>query len=61
MQVKLRSPVPARKPYPGDVSDEERAFVAPYLTLCRLDAAQRKHDLREVSNALRWIATIGPR
>jgi hypothetical protein len=25
--------------YPSDVSDEEWAFVAPYLALCREDAA----------------------
>jgi hypothetical protein len=24
-----------RKPYPSDVSDDERAFVAPYLTLMK--------------------------
>jgi hypothetical protein len=41
-----------RKPYPSDVSDEEWAFVAPYLALLREDAPQREHDLREVFNAL---------
>src|SRR5258705_6642416 len=30
--------------YPSDVSDEEWAFVAPYLALCREDAAQRSHS-----------------
>ncbi len=59
MQVQLRSPAPARKPYPSDVSDEEWAFVVPYLALCRLDAAQRTHDLREVFNALRWMVRTG--
>jgi transposase len=59
MQVQLRSPAPARKPYPTDVSDEEWAFVAPYLTLCRPDAAQRVHDLREVFNAVRWHVRAG--
>ena len=35
------------KPYPtSDLSDEEWAFVAPYLTLMREDAPQREHDLR---------------
>jgi transposase len=48
-----------RKPYPSDVSDEEWAFVAPYLTLVREDAAQRKHELREVFNSLRWIVRAG--
>jgi hypothetical protein len=36
-----------RKPYPRDVSDEEWAFVAPYLTLLPQDAGQRRYDLRE--------------
>ncbi len=31
----------ARKPYPSDVSDDEWAFVAPYLALMREDALQR--------------------
>jgi transposase len=44
-----------RKPYPSDVSDEEWAFVAPYLALVREDAPQRNHKLREVFNGLRWI------
>ena len=48
-----------RKPYPSDVSDDEWAFVAPYLTLVREDAPQRKHELREVFNALRWIVRAG--
>jgi transposase len=48
-----------RKPYPTDVSDEEWAFVAPYLTLMTPDAPQRRHDLREVFNAVRWIVRAG--
>jgi transposase len=48
-----------RKPYLSDVSDEEWAFVAPYLTLLPVDAQQRKHDLREVFNALRYIVKTG--
>src|SRR5215472_3471173 len=49
----------ARKPYPSDVSDEEWAFVAPYLALVRADAPQRRHDLREVFNAVRWVVHTG--
>ena len=49
----------ARKPYPSDVTDDEWAFVAPYLTLMREDAPQREYDLREVFNALRWIVRTG--
>jgi len=55
----MESQVRPRKPYPTDVSDEEWAFVAPYLALGREDAPQRHHDLREVFNALRWIVRAG--
>ena len=48
-----------RKPYPSDVSEDEWAFVAPYLTLMRPDAPQRTYDPREVFNALRWIVRAG--
>ncbi len=48
-----------RKPYDTDVSDVEWAFVAPYLTLLREDAGQRRHDLRESLNALRWLVRTG--
>src|SRR5438105_12694655 len=48
-----------RKPYPSDVSDDEWAFVAPYLTLMREDAPQREHSMREVFNGLRWIIRTG--
>jgi len=49
----------ARKPYPADVTDEEWAFVAPYLTLMREDAPQREHSLRDVFNALRYVIRAG--
>ena len=48
-----------RKPYPSDVSDDEWAFVAPYLTLMTEDAPQRDHSLREVFNALRFLVRTG--
>ncbi|HZS87053.1 MAG TPA: transposase, partial [Chloroflexota bacterium] len=48
-----------RKPYPTAVSDEEGAFVAPYLTLMTPQAPQRTHDLREVFNAVRWLVRTG--
>ena len=48
-----------RKAYPSDVSDEEWAFVAPYLTLMTEDAPQRVYPLREVFNGLRYIAKAG--
>lgn len=59
MQLHMTADAPPRKAYPSDVSDDEWAFVAPYLTLCRADARQRKHDLREVFNALRWMVRTG--
>lgn len=48
-----------RKAYPSDVSDDEWAFVAPYLTLMSEDAPQREHPLREVFNGLRYIVRTG--
>jgi transposase len=48
-----------RKPYPSDVSDDEWAFVAPYLTLMTEDAPQRTYSLREVFNGVRWLARAG--
>ena len=50
---------PLRQPYPSDVSDEEWALVAPYLTLMTPDAPQRQYELREVFDALRWIVRTG--
>jgi transposase len=50
---------PSRKAYPTDVSDEEWALVAPYLTLVSEAALQRRYALREVFNALRWIVRAG--
>ncbi len=45
--------------YPSDVTDEEWAFVLPYLLLCREDSPQRKYDLRTVFNAVRYVARTG--
>lgn len=41
------------------MSDEEWAFVAPYLTLMTEDVPQREHRLREVFNDLRYVARSG--
>jgi len=49
----------ARKSYPSDVSDEEWALVAPYLSLLPKEAGQRAHSLREVFNGLRYIVKSG--
>ncbi len=45
--------------YPSDVTDEEWAFLVPYLTLMREDAPQRHHALRERFTGLRYIARTG--
>ena len=52
-------PESSRKAYPSDVSDEEWALVASYLTLLREDCGQRRHSLREVFNAMRWMVRAG--
>lgn len=54
-----RRPRAKRKPYPSTITDDEWAFVAPYLTLCREDARQRAYPSREVYNALRWMVRAG--
>jgi transposase len=48
-----------RKPDPSDVTDDEWALVAPYLTLMTEEAPQRRHEVREVFNAVRWIVRTG--
>lgn len=45
--------------YQSDVSEEELAFLAPDLALCREDAAQQGHALRDVSKGRRYIAYKG--
>lgn len=50
---------PIRKNYPSDVSDEEWAFCAPYITLMKEEAPQRDYPLREILNALRWFVRAG--
>jgi transposase len=48
-----------RKAYPSDVSVDEWALVAPYLTRITAEAPQRDHRLREVFHGLRWIVRAG--
>jgi transposase len=48
-----------RNGYPSDVSDEEWAFCAPYLTLMKEDAPQCEHSLRGLFNGLRWFVRAG--
>jgi transposase len=54
-----RAVLDTRAPYPTNVTDAEWAFVAPYLALLPEEAGQRRHDLREVFNALRWSVRAG--
>jgi transposase len=46
----------ARKASPSDVSDDEWALVAPYLTRIAEETPQRGHSLREVFNGRRGVA-----
>ena len=48
-----------RTDYPSDVSDEEWAFCAPYLTLMQEEAPQRDYTLRGLFNALRYMIRAG--
>jgi transposase len=48
-----------RTNYPSDVTDEEWAFCAPYLTLMREDAPQRDYTLRAMFNAVRYMVRAG--
>jgi transposase len=48
-----------RTPYPSDVSDEEWALISHYLELLPQQSCQRRHDLREVFNALRYVVHSG--
>ena len=45
--------------YQSDVSDEEWAFCAPYLTLMKEDAPQREHSLRALFNGVRYMVRAG--
>ncbi|HEY1068130.1 MAG TPA: transposase, partial [Pirellulales bacterium] len=45
--------------YPSDATDDEWAFLAPYLTLVKEDATQRVHSLRAVFNAVRYVVRTG--
>ena len=45
--------------YPSDVTDEEWAFCASYLTLMKEDAPQREYTLRSLFNAVRYMVRAG--
>ncbi|SMB97170.1 transposase, IS4 family [Deinococcus hopiensis KR-140] len=48
-----------RRGYPSDVDDDTYLFLLPYLLLTPEDARQRKYPLREILNALMWVARTG--
>src|SRR5579859_6386193 len=48
-----------RQAYPSDVTNDEWAFVAPYLRVIAPAAVHRTHDLREVDNGVRWLVRTG--
>ncbi len=50
---------PTRNAYPSAVPDDAWAFIAPYLTWMTPEALQRRHDLRAVFNALRYLVRSG--
>lgn len=45
--------------YPSDVTDEEWAFVLPYLLLSKEDSGSRTHELRAVLDAYRYLLRAG--
>ncbi len=58
MRMKERREKKIPSGFLGNLTDEERAPLAPYLTLMTEDASRREHSLREVFNGLRWIAEL---
>ncbi len=59
MTKKQRKTGSGKTGYPSDVTDEEWAFCAPYLTLMKEEAPQREHDLRDAFNAVRYVVRTG--
>lgn len=59
MKAQTKQNPASQKRYPSDVEDAEWDFVLPYLALISPDATQRKHDLREIFNAVRYVVRTG--
>jgi transposase len=51
--------MPRKQGYKTDLTDDEWQFTAPYLAIIPLDASQRKHEAREVLNAIRYVVKTG--
>ncbi len=49
----------SRRAYPSDVSDEEWALVAPYLTLLPENGRSARAQSAEVFNGLRYVVRYG--
>ena len=48
-----------RKPYPTDLTDEQWAIIEPLIPPCKPGGRDRKTDMREVVNALRYLVRGG--
>lgn len=59
MAKKIYKSGSGKNTYASDVTDEEWALCAPYLTLMKENAPQREHPLREVFNAVRYLVRVG--
>ncbi|WP_210520273.1 transposase [Hymenobacter terricola] len=51
--------MPPSHNYPSDVKDDEWVFVARCLALLREEAPQRRHPLRALFSALRYLGHTG--
>jgi len=48
-----------RKPYPTDLTDEQWAIIEPLIPPCKPGGRDRKTDMRELVNALRYLVRGG--
>ena len=48
-----------RKPYPTDLSDEERNYIEPHMPAPKGHGRPRTHDLREIFNAVFYLLKSG--
>jgi len=48
-----------RKPYPTDLTDEQWQRIAPLIPPCKPGGRDRKTDMRELVNALRYLLRGG--
>lgn len=60
-RVPPSEPMPARRGYPSDLSDEEWALLEPLLPTGKTRGQPRIHPLREIINAIRYVQRTGCR